>query len=146
MAEHTCSSLDTHLAKSYVRHCNYLLLIFLFRKYSMISFAKMKSLILISAMWVGLGFAACKTTPTPSAPAPPKQEKQETTETRPSAPSESTESAQPGAQEKSKTSQDDRAGCDRASHPRTKGKITRKSSRRGWCDRSQTREDRPKFE
>jgi hypothetical protein len=65
----------------------------------------MKSLILISAMWVGLGFAACKTTPTPSAPAPPKQEKQETTEASPSTPSQSTESAQPGAQEKSKTSQ-----------------------------------------
>jgi hypothetical protein len=71
----------------------------------MISFAKIKSLILISTIWVGLGLAACKTTPTPSAPAPPKQEKKETTETRPSAPSESTESAQPGAQEKSKTDQ-----------------------------------------
>jgi hypothetical protein len=65
----------------------------------------MKSLVLISAIWVGLGFAACKTTPTPSAPAPPKQEKQETTEASPSTPSESTESAQPGAQEQSKTSQ-----------------------------------------
>jgi hypothetical protein len=71
----------------------------------MISLAKMKSLVLISAIWVGLGFAACKTTPTPSAPAPPKQEKQETTEASPSTPSESTESAQPGAQEQSKTSQ-----------------------------------------
>ena len=71
----------------------------------MISLSKMKSLILISALWAGLGFAACKTTPTPSTPAPPKQEKQETTEARPSTPSESTESAQPGAQEKSKTSQ-----------------------------------------
>ena len=71
----------------------------------MISSVKIKSLILISAMWVGLGFAACKTTPTPSAPAPPKQEKQETTEAGPSTPSESTESAQPGAQEKSKTGQ-----------------------------------------
>ena len=70
----------------------------------MISLAKMKSLILISAIWLGLGFAACKTTPAPSAPAPPKQE---TTEARPSAPSQSTESAQPGAQEKSKTSQTD---------------------------------------
>jgi hypothetical protein len=71
----------------------------------MTSLAKMKSLIFIAAIWVGLGFAACKTTPRPSAPAPPKQEKQETTETRPSAPPQSTESAQPGAQEKSKTSQ-----------------------------------------
>jgi hypothetical protein len=65
----------------------------------------MKSLILISVVWVGVGFAACKSTPTPSAPAPPKQEKQETTEASPSTPSESTESAQPGAQEQSKTSQ-----------------------------------------
>lgn len=71
----------------------------------MISLSKKKSLILISALWIGLGFAACKTTPTPSAPAPPKPEKQEKTETSPAAPSESTESAQPGTQEKSKTSQ-----------------------------------------
>ncbi len=71
----------------------------------MISLAKMKSLILITVIWVGLGFAACKTTPAPSAPAPPKQEKKETTEASPPAPSEPTESAQPGAQEKSKTSQ-----------------------------------------
>ena len=67
----------------------------------------MKSLILISAIWVGLGFAACKTTPTPSAPAPPKQE---TAAARPSAPSQSTESAQPGASEKSQTDQTASAG------------------------------------
>jgi hypothetical protein len=67
---------------------------------------KMKSLILISVILAGIGFTACKTTPTPSASVPPpKQEKPETKETRPSTPSESTESAQPGAQEKSKTSQ-----------------------------------------
>ena len=53
----------------------------------------------------GIGLAACKTTPTPSAPAPPQQEKPKTTEASPSTPSASTESAQPGAQEKSKTSQ-----------------------------------------
>jgi hypothetical protein len=66
----------------------------------------MKSLILISVILAGIGFAACKTTPTPSASVPPpKQEKSETTETQPSAPSESTESAQPGSQKKSETSQ-----------------------------------------
>ncbi len=65
----------------------------------------MKSLILISVILAGIGFAACKTTPTPSASMPPKQEQEERTQTRPSTPSESTESAQPEAQEKSKTSQ-----------------------------------------
>ena len=66
----------------------------------------MKSLILISVILAGIGFAACKTTPTPSASVPPPtQKKPETTETRPSTPSESTESAQSGAQKKSETSQ-----------------------------------------
>ena len=66
----------------------------------------MKSLILISVILAGIGFAACKTTPTPSASVPPpEQKKPETTDTRPSTPSESTESAQPGAQKKSETSQ-----------------------------------------
>jgi hypothetical protein len=60
----------------------------------MISLSKMKYRILIAALWVGLGLAACKTTPAPSTPAPPKSEKQETTE-----------SAQPGAQKKSQTDQ-----------------------------------------
>ena len=71
----------------------------------MILSTKMKFLILISAIWVAIGFAACKTTPTPSAPAPQKQEKQKTPEARPATPSESKDAAQPGAQEKSKPSQ-----------------------------------------
>ncbi len=71
----------------------------------MISLFKMKSLILISVILAGIGFAACKTAPTPSASMPPKQEKQDRTESSPSTPSESTESAQPEAREKSKTSQ-----------------------------------------
>jgi hypothetical protein len=71
----------------------------------MVSLSKMKSLMVIAALWAGLNFAACKTTPAPSAPAPPKQEKQETKEAGTETPSESTESARPGAQEKSKPSQ-----------------------------------------
>jgi len=78
----------------------------------------MKTLIFISVILAGLGFAACKTTPTPSTPAPPKQEKQETTEAGPSTPSESTESAQPGAQEKSKTRQ---TASPDATAPQTQG-------------------------
>lgn len=67
----------------------------------------MKYLILLSVILAGIGFAACKTTPTPSASVPPpNQEKPEKTETQPATPSESTESAQPdGAQEKSETGQ-----------------------------------------
>ena len=66
----------------------------------------MKTLILISVILAGIGFAACKTTPTPSATVPsPQQKKPETTETRPSTPSESTESGQSGAQKQSETSQ-----------------------------------------
>jgi hypothetical protein len=71
----------------------------------MISLSKMKSLIFIFVTWAGLGFMACKTTPTPSAPAPPKQEKQETPEARPAMPSESTDAVQTEGQEKSKPSQ-----------------------------------------
>ena len=63
----------------------------------------MKSLIYISVILAGIGLAACKTSPTPSASIPPEQEKQETKETREPAPSQSAESAHRGAQEQSQT-------------------------------------------
>lgn len=86
----------------------------------------MKSLIFISVILAGLGFAGYKTAPTTSAPIPLKQETQQTIRTSPSTPSESTESVQPGALEKSNTSRTTLAD---ATEPQTRyKKDTKKKS------------------
>ena len=60
---------------------------------------KIKFLILISAFLAGLGFAACKSTPTPSTPAPPQPQAGETKETSQSTSTPPAESGQPKSAE-----------------------------------------------
>jgi hypothetical protein len=66
---------------------------------------KAKYLIWMSAFLVGLWFAACKSTPSPSTPAPPQPQAGETQNTPPQTSSTPAESTQPESQQKSKSGQ-----------------------------------------